>query len=297
MPKNLLGKSVSISIFILFVFPTFLLGIQPTSSYHQIAEFDRDDIQSTCTQEEIDSNSLVLAFHFQRIENRYFLWQIPTTPTPEYGYPVLFLFHGAAQYPFSWFIELNAWGKEQTTFTQLALEKGFFIIAPASQRPINPGPRAWDAFTKNLTESSDLQFLDEMLCWLGTINIPINWNAIFCAGFSSGAFMVSRIANVFGERFAGVIVHSGAHADAISLTNRGPVFNCTAPYEFPGTHSPTLIIHGGSDKFVPAECGLHYYDELKRNGFDVTLLFDAMGGHIWLSNFNDEILNWTTQHI
>ncbi len=205
--------------------------------------------------------------------------------------------HGAAQYPSSWFIGLYAWGQEQTTFTKAALEKGFFIVAPASQRPVMPGPRAWDVFTKNLTDAEDLQFFIDILSWLETIKTPINRNAVYCAGFSSGAFMASRIALAYGNRIAGIIVHSGANADAITLTDRGPVFNYTVPYEFPEHHSPTLLIHGGADHFVPSECGLHYYDELVRNGFDATLFLDPTGGHIWLSKFNEDILNWLIQRL
>jgi poly(3-hydroxybutyrate) depolymerase len=241
--------------------------------------------------------TMLFDFNVETIGDRYFLWKMPPNTTPENGYPVLFLAHGAAQHPFSWFIGLNAWGKEQTSFALAALERGFLIIAPASQRPIQYGPRAWDAFTNNLTDSKDLQFFHDMLIWIETINTPINWDAVYCAGFSSGAFMASRIAHASGDRFAGIIVHSGANAEAMTLTERGPVFDCNSSYEFPVNHPPTLIVHGGSDQFVPSECGLHYYDELVRNGFDATLLFDPTGGHIWLSDFNEGILDWIDLHI
>ncbi len=242
-------------------------------------------------------DSVFLNFNFQLMDDRYFLWALPQAPSSSTGYPVLFLFHGAAQYPFAWFIGLNSWSKAQTSFTNIALNNGFLVIAPSSQRPIQPGPRAWDIFTKDISESEDLQFVSRMLDWLKSINTPIDWDRIYCTGFSSGAFMTSHIAQYFGDRFAGVIVHSGANAESITLSDRGPVFDCTSPYEFPKNHSSTLIVHGGSDGFVPSECGIHYYDELLRCGFDATLLFDSDGGHIWLSEYNEEIISWLKRDI
>jgi len=231
-------------------------------------------------------------FGYQRLDNRYFLWKLPSTPPPEKGYPVLFLFHGAAQHPFSWFTEFNPWSKAQSSFTRLALSNGFFVIVPSSQRPIQPGPRAWNVFNTNLSESSDIQFFMNMLQWLETIDITVNSEEIFCAGFSSGAFMTSLIAHVFGARVTGVVIHSGTDPDSIILTDRGPVFNCTEPLQFPPDHPPTLIVHGGQDTIVPTSCGIHYYEELIRYGLNATLLLDPTGNHIWLSDFNQDILDW-----
>ncbi|MDG6229218.1 MAG: hypothetical protein QCH96_04580 [Candidatus Thermoplasmatota archaeon] len=231
-------------------------------------------------------------FGHQRLDNRYFLWGLPSTSPPENGYPVLFLFHGAAQHPFSWFIRLNPWSRTQSSFTRLAIANGFFVIVPSSQRPIQPGPRAWDVFTKNITDSSDLQFFMNMLQWLETIDITINLEEIYCAGFSSGAFMTSLIAHVFSKRVSGVVIHSGANPDSIILTDRGPVFNCTKPLQFPLNHPPALIVHGGEDTIVPTACGIHYYEELIRYGLNATLLLDPNGNHIWLSDFNQDIIDW-----
>ena len=236
--------------------------------------------------------SLVKVFGYKRVDERYFLWMLPSTSPPEKGYPVLFLFHGAAQHPFSWFAGLNTWSRAQSSFTRLALKNGFFVIVPSSQRPIQPGPRAWDVFTRNLSESSDLQFFVNMLQWLETIDITVNWEEIFCAGFSSGAFMTSLIAHVFSEKVTGVVIHSGTDPDSIILTDRGPVFNCTEPLQFPPDHPPALIVHGGKDTIVPTACGIHYYEELIRCGLNATLLVDPTGNHIWLSEFNEDIVDW-----
>lgn len=231
-------------------------------------------------------------FGIQRLDERYFFWILPSTPPPEKGYPIIFLFHGAAQHPFSWLTGVNPWNRAQSSFTRLALSNGFFVIIPSSQRPIQPGPRAWNVFTKNISESSDLKFFINMLQWLETIDITVNWEKIFCAGFSSGAFMTSLIAYVFSERVTGVVIHSGTDPDSIILTDRGPVFNCTEPLLFPPNHPPALIVHGGEDTIVPTACGIHYYEELIRCGFNATILLDPTGNHIWLSKFNEDILDW-----
>ena len=109
--------------------------------------------------------------------------------------------------------------------------------------------------------------------------------------------MTSRIGHVLGIRFQALIVHSGTNADMIRITNHGPVFDCTSPQNISALHPPTLIIHGIKDQLVPVECGVHFHEELLRNGVISKLLLDLDGGHIWLSTFNDDILNWIIDFI
>jgi len=287
-------KLFNFAIILLLICSPFIITNGKTAQFEGFQLIGTNDVRSS----DYSYDSLpFLEFNVQRLDDRYFLWSLPQEVSSQEGYPVLFLFHGAAQHPFSWFIGLNTWSKAQTSFTRLALNLGFIVIAPSSLRPIQPGPRAWDVFTKNISESKDLQLVENMLTWLGTMNTPIDWERIYCAGFSSGGFMTSHIAHFFGDRFAGVIIHSGANAESITLTDNGPVFNCTMPYEFPVNHSPTLIVHGGADGFVPPECGTHYYNELIRCGFDATLLFDPSEGHIWLSEYNEDILSWIEREV
>jgi predicted esterase len=115
---------------------------------------------------------------------------------------------------------------------------------------------------------------------------------VFCAGFSSGGFMTSRLAKIFPTYFSGLIIHSGTDADSISFTDRGPEFDCDSPQLYSATHPPTLVVHGEKDQLVPYKCGLHLYDELRRNNITASLLTDAEKGHIWLSSRSNEMIEW-----
>lgn len=231
-------------------------------------------------------------FHIEIINKRLLFWQEPNSEPPGDGYPVVFLFHGAVQSGFAWFIGLTFWSKNQKEFTNLLLDNGFLVIAPDSKRPVFPGPKAWDAFRRNMSENSDLIFVKNIINWLDTLPFKVNKNKIFCAGFSSGAFMCSRIGHAFGSNIAGLVVHSGANANAINLTGTGPFFDCTSPQSFSSDYPPTLVVHGGKDWIVPTDCGIHFYDELVRNGIDADLLIDENQGHIWIKEFNDDIVDW-----
>jgi poly(3-hydroxybutyrate) depolymerase len=216
---------------------------------------------------------------------------------PQEGYPVLFLLHGASQYPFSWFFPFNLWSVHQTFFAQKALEAGFFVIAPSSGRPIRPGPHAWSSFVETVDESEDLQLFQSLFTWVEDRSDILDVNHIFCAGFSSGGFMTSRLAKVYPERFSGVLVHSGTDADSITFTDFGPEFDCESPQEYPMNHPPTLIVHGEQDGLVPFECGHHLFEELQFHNIDSTLLTDENKGHIWLSSFSDEMISWFQSYL
>jgi predicted esterase len=148
-----------------------------------------------------------------------------------------------------------------------------------------------------VAESADLPFFIDMLDWLRKAPIPIDPKAIFCIGFSSGAFMSSRLARALPQHFTAVALHSGGDANSISLSWRGPELNCSSPLIFSSDHPPTLVIHGGRDGFVPVACGIHYYAELRRQGISTQLLLNPEGGHIWQSQFNTAILAWFSQFV
>lgn len=230
--------------------------------------------------------------HVAIIKQRLILYQQPISPAPDEGYPVLFLLHGASQYPFAWFFPMDLWSFHQSIFTKKALDQGFFIIAPSSGRPIQFGPHAWSSFIQNVSESEDLQLFQSLFSWIQNRSEFLDLKHVFCAGFSSGGFMSSRLAKVYPELLAGIAVHSGTDADSITFTNLGPKFDCESPREYPTDHPPALIIHGEKDRVVPFVCGLHYYHELQRNDINCLLLTDKQKGHIWLSSFSDEIINW-----
>lgn len=226
------------------------------------------------------------------INHRLILCQEPHSIKPASGYPVLFLLHGASQYPFAWFLPFNLWSYHQSLFTQKALDAGFFVIVPSSGRPIRPGPHAWSSFIPEFSESEDLQLFQSLFSWIENQSIALDSNQVFCAGFSSGGFMTSRLAKVFPDRFSAILVHSGADADSITFTYKGPEFDCESPQEYPENHPPTLVVHGQKDTLVPYECGVHFYQELQRNNINSTLLTVEEKGHIWLTSISEDMIRF-----
>jgi len=233
----------------------------------------------------------ISGFHLTVLNNRILFWEQPECLVPDKGYPVLFLFHGASQHAFSWFIGLNQWSKSQTIFTKKAIEKGFFIITAESLKPIRPGPRAWDIFN-NGSDSKDFGYIENMIEWLENSDLPIDINRLYCAGFSSGAFTCSYIGHYFSDRFNAIAVHSGANSESISLTNRGPYFDLNGSYNFSSSFPPTILIHGENDGFVPVQCAKNFYFDLQRNGIPSKLFISQYEGHIWISQYDFEILDW-----
>ena len=269
------NKPIIIGIVLLFI----LLSLNPLSS-------------SKIFDKNLDVNTYYISgFQIKIIDRRIFFWNQPEISVPEDGYPILILFHGASQHAFAWFIGSNRWSKYETIFTEKALEEGFFIIAAESLRPVWPGPRAWDIFNDG-SNSKDFIFVVSIIKWLEDSDLPVDVNSLYCAGFSSGAFMCSYIGHYLSNRFNAIAVHSGANSDSISLTSRGPYFDLNGSYDFSSSFPPTIILHGENDGFVPVQCAKNFYSDLQKNNIPSRLLINPYEGHIWISQYDFEILDW-----
>ena len=241
-------------------------------------------------------SDFIMDFKIKFFKNRFIIYKQPNISIPNDGFPIVFLFHGAVQHGFSWFLGLNAWNRAQVSFTKSALENGFFVVSFESLKPIKPGPRAWDCFEKNDTLNSDILYVKEVINWLNNSCLPVNVNNIFCAGLSSGAFFCSRLAQSYNYSFKGVILNSGCNADSIIISNNGPDFNCSTGFNISYFHPPTLIVHGRKDRLISYKCAESYYLDLKYNKVDVTKFVDEEAGHIWLNDYNCLIVDWLKKH-
>ena len=244
------------------------------------------------TEKDFIENDFLLGFNFKFFKNRFVIYKMPDTSPSTKGYPVVFLFHGAVQHAFSWFFGLNMWNRAQVSFSKCLIDNGFFVVGLESLKPIKPGPRAWDAFEKDDTLNSDILFVKEVIDWLSNSSLPVDTNKTYCAGFSSGAFFCSRLAQSYDFGFKGVILNSGCNADSISISNMGPVFNCSTGFNISLFHPPALLIHGKEDKLVSIVCTESYYQDLMDNNIEVTKLIDEDAGHIWLKDYNQLIIDW-----
>lgn len=244
----------------------------------------------------IEMDNFIFGFNFKFIDGRFIVYKQPVTNPPLEGYPIIFLFHGASLHAFSWFLGFHTWSKAKTTFTKTALENGYFVVGLESKKPMRPGPRGWNSFEEHTSENYDIIYVQEVISFLENSSLRLDTNKIYCAGFSSGAFFCSRLAQSYGHRFRGVILNSGCNADAIEISKSGPDFNFTTGYNISSFHPPTLLVHGEKDSLVPIEGSETYYQDLKDNNINVTKLFDETGRHIWLKGFNNEIINWMKNH-
>ena len=236
--------------------------------------------------------SIVSGFKIKFFKTRFVVYKKPNMPpSQKKGFPVLFLFHGAVQHAFSWFLGLNNWNKAQMSFTNSAIENGFFVVSFESLKPIKPGPRAWNIFEETYN-NSDFFYVRDVIDWLKNSSLTVDMNSIYCAGFSSGAFFCSELSQYFDYKFKGVVLNSGCNVECIDITKTGPVFNFTTGQYISSFHPSTLIVHGKKDRFVPYECAESYYQDLKSNNINVTKLIDETGGHIWLKKYNDQIIGW-----
>ena len=231
------------------------------------------------------------------INSRFFLWIKPDTGPPLDGYPVIFLFHGASQHAFSWINDYNKWNKNQMSFTKDAIEQGFFIVILESKRPIWPGPRAWDVFNNNLSENLDFQYIQNIIHWFELSDLKVNLKNLYCVGFSSGAFMCSKMALYFENLFNAIALNSGCNADSIILTKRGPIFNITRSYNISKNHPPSLLLHGEKDKLVPVNCSINYFNDLQKAEVETDLIVNKNEGHVWLQMNNHDILNWFNKYL
>ena len=273
-----------LKIFSIVIALTFISPILITANCIEISKENNSN--------KIVKNNFIFDFKLKIIDKRFVLYNQPDTPPPENGYKTIFLFHGAGQHAFAWFLGFYMWSDAQTSFTKAALENNFFVVGLESKRPISFGPRGWDAFEKETTKNDDISYVKNVISWLENSSLPVNTNKIYAAGFSSGAFMCSRLAQSIGYRFKGVILNSGCNADSIELTNRGPVFNFSTGFNISTFHPPTLLVHGEKDMLVPIKGAESYYQDLTENNINVISLYDKSKGHIWLENYNEQILNW-----
>ncbi|MBC7128639.1 MAG: dienelactone hydrolase family protein [Thermoplasmatales archaeon] len=214
------------------------------------------------------------------INGRRFLWEKPQTGC---NYPVIIVLHAALQRAEVWFYPF-IWSNGQYLFVKEALRMGYMVVAPDSLEPY--GIKAWDSFSN---ESEDILFFYDILEWLSENEADME--RIYVCGFSSGAFMASRLAIFCGDKIEGVVIYAGANADYIKITKNGPEFDCISNQSIPSNHSPSLIIHGKKDRFVPYECGFHYYEELIKNGIDAKFV-STIGGHRWQFMYNKYIFEW-----
>ncbi len=245
------------------------------------------------------------------LDGRRLLYEMPAGPAPANGFPMIMFLHGATGDAERWFSGADY--ETQKVFVQMALARGYVVVAPDSRDDVTPptAPSAlnkrWHDEGETLADSLDLPFFEDILTWAGSTNVNM-WQG-FSLGVSSGGRMTSRNAQYFGSRLAGAVVISAGDSRQIEWPEDGDLFNpdvydFTSPLTFESNHSPVLVITAEEDWIIPDEVGLHYYSELTAGGVDATMYYyvagqNPAGDHAWgpwTEGYHDDMLDWLDAH-
>lgn len=217
-------------------------------------------------------------------------WQVPTTPPPTNGYPVVVMYQG------SFFAPSSTWGTvtkstpfggyQQARLQALLLERGFAVVAPSAAIGL-----AWQTNSGVLWSlTTDSTFISALFDAMSRGDYgPLDSTRWYATGISSGGYMTSRMALSYPGRFRALAIHSASWA-----TCAGAV--CFVPSSLPSDHPPTLFLHGRNDLTVPLFTAQNYFDELNGDGFVTEIEIDDDASHEWLPVAPERVTAWFENH-
>ena len=162
-------------------------------------------------------------------------------------------------------------------WAKLAEEKGFVIIAPSF------GTGNWRTPVGDKHVVQTIEAADKI--------IPLNRDQIYLSGLSNGGLEVSRLADLYPQRFRGLIYLSPVFDYQILDSNE---------FVLKWQNKPILVLTGKKDKRIPFKYILERTTFFKNNGVDITERFYASEDHfLFLSQservFHD-ILQWLNRY-
>lgn len=261
-------------------------------------ELDIDpDVQARCTADEervhCERATVTFATGAFGLSAREVHLMHPAGAPPERGWPAVVMFQGSLHSAEGTFDgeRDGEFGDYYEARTVMALlDAGYVVIAPEARYDgatfwdtnVLPWAVTWDA-------SEDHQLMLELLDAIdrGALG-PIDPDALYAAGISSGGYMTSRMAVSYAGRFRALAIQSASYA-----TCSGAL--CDVP-ALPDDHPPTLFLHGGGDLVVPAATAEDYARELETHGGQARLVIDEDAGHEWLAIAPEEIAAWFGAH-
>lgn len=224
---------------------------------------------------------------------RMVYFQVPVTPPPAEGYPVVLMFQG------SFFGPKTTWQAHegmvfgafyQTQVVKTLLDAGFAVLTPAApldlfwQTNIPPYDVHWQ-------NCSDDLFMLEILAALNATNGPFGRcdpDHVFATGISSGGYMTSRMGVSLTSRFRALVVESGSYCIC-----GGPA--CVVPPcggGIPVRHPPTLFLHGLVDPVVPYYTMKEYHSALEKQNTSTGIVTCDTCTHQWIPQAPASVLPW-----
>jgi pimeloyl-ACP methyl ester carboxylesterase len=248
------------------------------------------DADSRCEEDgdTLRCEFVTLSFH-AGLATRQVHFMVPLGTPPAAGWPAAILFQGSlysAEATWEATPDAPFGGFHQTELVAALLDAGYAVITPeaawngATWWDTNVQPYAW------WWESSpDHRLMVALLAAIddGTFG-PLDPDALFAAGISSGGYMTSRMAVSYPGRFRALAIESASFA-----TCAGAI--CALP-TLPEDHPPTLFLHGERDAIVPIGTMRAYASALDAQDTPTRVVTDPDAGHEWLEVAPREVVDW-----
>ena len=167
--------------------------------------------------------------------NRRFLLAVPSNPTPEESYPVLFMYH---------WLKGSASSFYKKGEVQMAVDQQRFIaVIPEAKGDLDlfglidlPWPIL--SFTPDSRFEEEFRFFDDMLACVSQ-QFPVNKECVSAVGVSAGALFVVQLAGARSEHLSSYIsLSGGTQSDGASNL-------FIKPYKKPEHKLPALVLWGG----------------------------------------------------
>ena len=221
---------------------------------------------------------------------RRVLHQLPMGEAPEQGWPAVLLFQGLSAPAQSFWVAPEAKFKgwpHQAMLTATLLDAGYAVLTPVAR---GAGMGCWDSNLWPLSEewerSPDHALMVELFEAIESGDYgTLDSQRLYAGGISSGGYMSSRVGIEYPGRFQGLLIHSGSYMSCAGAL-------CEVPEELPEHHPPTLFLHGGEDRVVPAETMHPYAHQLEEMGLPVQVVEDPELGHGWHEDAPSAALEW-----
>lgn len=223
-------------------------------------------------------------------EDRRVHWQVPEGDPPEAGWPVALGFQGSfASAELNWEASADtpAGGLFQVEATDQLLAASFAVITPEAA---GDGFGAWDTnvppFAGDWEGAPDHILMQSIFAGIEAGEFgPLNAESIVAFGISSGGYMTSRMALSYPGRMRRLVILSASWVTCVGIA-------CVLPESLPADHPPTLFLHGGSDKIVPAFTMQGYADRLLADGVEVETFVPVFIGHEWFAEAPGMLVDW-----
>ena len=227
---------------------------------------------------------------FDGVEDREVHWQIPAGDAPADGWPVALGFQGSfASAELNWeaSVDTPAGGLYQAEATDQLLSAGFAVITPEAP---GGGLAAWNTnvppFAGEWEGAPDDVLMQLIFGGIENGDFgPLDGSSTVAFGISSGGYMTSRMALSYPGRMHRLVILSASWATCVGIA-------CVLPESLPADHPPTLFLHGGSDKIVPAFTMQGYADRLIADGVEVETFVPVFIGHEWFAEAPGMLVEW-----